>query len=160
MGEHGFAKPTKCPSDDEFRLDELVRTRRQLVASRTMTSNQLEGITNRAAIRSFLCRRHCVYSAELPVCLAGNGEHWVRDIVQYRDESLNVLACIDREIAKIEREIASMLESNPEWKKKAELLETIPGIGKVSSSVILTEFRELGYFNADTLFFPLRSPVD
>ena len=113
MGKHGFAKPTKCPSDDDFRLDELVRTRRQLVASRTMTSNQLEGITNLKAVRALK----------------------------------NVLACIDREIAKIEREIASMLESNPEWKKKAELLETIPGIGKVSSSVILTEFRELGSLN-------------
>ncbi len=48
-------------------------------------------------------------------------------------------------IARIEKAIAAFLKAHPELRKQAELLETIPGIGRITSVTLLSLMPELGH---------------
>ena len=53
---------------------------------------------------------------------------------------------LDQEIEKIRQQIAELIEQNPNLKQKKELLDSIPGIGKVTIPVILAELDNLEKF--------------
>jgi transposase len=50
----------------------------------------------------------------------------------------------DREIKAVEVRIAQLLESDDSWRDKLRLLESTPGIGRTTGSILLAEFPELG----------------
>jgi transposase len=52
-----------------------------------------------------------------------------------------------QEKKQIEREIQRMIQEDPAWNKKSELIKSIPGIGPVSASTILASLPELGTLN-------------
>lgn len=57
------------------------------------------------------------------------------------------IAYLDQEIEKIRRQIADLIGQNPHLKRKKELLDSIPGIGKVTIPHILAELDDLDKFS-------------
>jgi transposase len=53
---------------------------------------------------------------------------------------------LDQEIEKIRQQIAELIEQNPNLKQKKDLLDSIPGIGKVTIPIILAELDNLEKF--------------
>jgi transposase len=53
---------------------------------------------------------------------------------------------LDQEIARIRKQIAQLIEQNQDLKQKRDLLDSIPGLGKVTIPAILAEFDD-GKFN-------------
>lgn len=58
-----------------------------------------------------------------------------------------VLRCLNDQIAAIEREIAKLIDSDDEWKAKAQLIQSTPGLGPVTARTLLAELPELGQLN-------------
>ena len=55
-----------------------------------------------------------------------------------------IIRAIDKELKDIETRIDQTIEDSPEWRKKMELLLTMPGIGKESARSLLAFAPELG----------------
>ena len=55
-----------------------------------------------------------------------------------------ILRALDKEIEKADGELSAAIESSAVWKAKDELLQSIPGIGPVTSRTLLAELPELG----------------
>lgn len=58
-----------------------------------------------------------------------------------------MLKTFDREIERIEETIRKELADMPELKAKAEIIESAPGIGETTASMLVTEVPELGRLN-------------
>jgi len=56
------------------------------------------------------------------------------------------IAYLDQEIEKIRQEIAGLIEQDPNLKRKKDLLDSIPGIGKATIPTILAELDDLEKF--------------
>lgn len=54
---------------------------------------------------------------------------------------------IERQISKVDKEIADHIEHDPGLKEKAQLVKTMPGIGDITASMIVTTLPELGRLN-------------
>lgn len=55
-----------------------------------------------------------------------------------------ILRVLEKEIGRADGELAEAIESSPAWKAKDELLQSIPGIGPVTSRTLLADLPELG----------------
>jgi len=55
-----------------------------------------------------------------------------------------VLKVLDQQIDAIELAIAQLIESHDDWRHKADLLESAPGVGVVTSSGLIAKLPELG----------------
>lgn len=58
-----------------------------------------------------------------------------------------VLAMLEKQIAQLDAEIARLIDSDDDWRAKAQLLASTPGIGPVTSATLLAELPELGKLN-------------
>jgi transposase len=58
-----------------------------------------------------------------------------------------MLTALGKQIAKLDAEIARLIESNDDWRAKAQILTSTPGIGPVASATLLAELPELGKLN-------------
>lgn len=83
-----------------------------------------------------------------------------RELVESRTEHLNrlgttsnklaqkairaVLATLDKQIAKLEKQIRDHIDSDDQWKHLDELLQSAPGAGEGTSATLLAELPELG----------------
>jgi transposase len=59
----------------------------------------------------------------------------------------DVYQFIKKEISKLDEQIKATVQQDPALKKRALLCESIPGIGSISASVLLSEVPELGSLN-------------
>jgi transposase len=64
-----------------------------------------------------------------------------------RKSTQRVLDAINKDIKEIDREIEKLVQSDDEWKDRAKLLGTMPGIGDVTSATLIAELPELGELN-------------
>jgi len=55
-----------------------------------------------------------------------------------------ILRVLEKEIGKADGELAKAIEASPVWRAKDELLQSIPGIGPVTSRTLLADLPELG----------------
>lgn len=55
---------------------------------------------------------------------------------------------LEKQCAKIEAEMERLIRNSSQWKKKDELLRTVPGVGHVLSRTMLAELPELGTYPA------------
>lgn len=62
-----------------------------------------------------------------------------------------VLRTLEGQITHIEAEIARLVESNDDWKHKAQLLLSVPGIGDVTTATLLADLPELGQLNREQI---------
>jgi len=58
-----------------------------------------------------------------------------------------VLTVFKNQIKKIEDKIIHLIESCPEYQKKNEIMQSMPGIGKIASASIISNLPELGYIS-------------
>lgn len=58
-----------------------------------------------------------------------------------------VLRQLDGQIDLLERRIAALIENDDDWRGKAVLLQSVPGVGPVVSGTIVAELPELGRLN-------------
>lgn len=63
-------------------------------------------------------------------------------------ESITTLIeSINHEIDVIEREIGNRIKASPVWRAKDKLLQSVPGIGKTTASLLIVALPELGHLN-------------
>jgi transposase len=58
-----------------------------------------------------------------------------------------LLKTIERQMNKVEQQIRDHIDSMPELKQKTQQLESVPGIGETTASLLVTELPELGRLN-------------
>ena len=66
------------------------------------------------------------------------------------DVKPNIIAHIEwlrKETSDIDRELKQEIKDSPVWREKDKLLQSVPGVGKVTSSTLLAELPELGKLN-------------
>lgn len=56
-----------------------------------------------------------------------------------------------KDIHRIDEAIRKLVQSDDEWKGRAELLETTPGVGEVTSTTLIAELPELGDLNRNQI---------
>jgi len=56
----------------------------------------------------------------------------------------DVLKTLDRQIHSIEHAIQSLIDTDDDWRQKAELIRSVPGLGGVTATTVLAEVPELG----------------
>jgi len=54
------------------------------------------------------------------------------------------ITAFDRKVAAVERRIAAVIESRPDWQKRAAQLRSVPGVGSVTAATLLGGLPELG----------------
>jgi len=55
-----------------------------------------------------------------------------------------MIKTLDRQIEQIEKQIADLIDSDSDWKNKAEILDSAPGIGPETARALLAELPEIG----------------
>jgi transposase len=55
-----------------------------------------------------------------------------------------VTEALERELARLDRDIDSAVQASPVWREKEDLLSSVPGIGKVIARTLIAEMPELG----------------
>jgi transposase len=58
-----------------------------------------------------------------------------------------VLHCLRKEIDKLDKAIAQLIQSDDDWRAKDELLQSVPGVGPATSATLLADLPELGQLN-------------
>lgn len=58
-----------------------------------------------------------------------------------------VLNLLDGQIHKLDKAIAQLIDSDDDWKAQSELLQSTPGLGRVTAATLLAELPELGELN-------------
>lgn len=64
---------------------------------------------------------------------------------------LKVLNALKRELKAIEKQILELLESDDDWRRKIEVLESVAGVGPVTSAALVAELSELGNLNRQAI---------
>jgi len=58
-----------------------------------------------------------------------------------------ILTAIKNQIDKVEAKVVALIESNPDYQAKNEILQSMKGIGKIAAASIISNLPELGYIN-------------
>jgi len=58
-----------------------------------------------------------------------------------------VINTLEAEIRGIEKVIESLVESDEEWRNKAQLIESVPGLGSVTAATVMADVPEIGKLN-------------
>jgi len=95
------------------------------------------------AMKALVARRHQL--VQMHTAETNRIEH-ARDKVIVRSIR-TILKTIQRQMDDIDRQIRDHIDSQPELKRKQEQLESVPGIGETTASLLLTELPELGRLN-------------
>ena len=82
---------------------------------------------------------------DLQTELQNRGEHAVPDVVQKMQARL--LKKIAVEVAKLEAAIAALIKATPHFAELAEIIESVPGLGKITSAGLIAAMPELGQVN-------------
>jgi transposase len=59
----------------------------------------------------------------------------------------NSLQSLKTELKRLDQEIAKRIHDDQEWAAKAELIQSVPGIGEVNAMTLIAELPELGHLN-------------
>ncbi|SIO65814.1 transposase [Bradyrhizobium erythrophlei] len=79
---------------------------------------------------------------DVQTSLQNRSEHSAPDVVQKTQARL--LKRIAREVAKLEAAITAMIKAAPHFAELAEIIESVPGLGKVTSAALIAAMPELG----------------
>jgi transposase len=79
---------------------------------------------------------------DLQTSLQNRGEHATPEVVQKMQARL--LKTIGLEVAKLEAAITAMIKATPHFAELAEIIESVPGLGKIASAGLIAAMPELG----------------
>lgn len=54
---------------------------------------------------------------------------------------------LQQELDDINKELQQLIENNPDWKEKSDILQSVPGVGPNTAITLLSDFPELGSLN-------------
>lgn len=57
------------------------------------------------------------------------------------------IAWLEKRLAETDHDLDEMIRSSPVWLHKAQLLESVPGMGRVTATALLAQLPELGQLN-------------
>ncbi len=66
---------------------------------------------------------------------------------QVNESITTLIESINHELDAIEREIDNRIKASPVWQAKDKLLQSVPGIGKTTASMLIAALPELGHLN-------------
>jgi transposase len=73
-----------------------------------------------------------------------------RETISSQDVRKSIQLIVDtlnKELKRVEKRILALVESDDEWKNKADLLKSVPGVGKTTAATLLSDLPELGTLN-------------
>jgi transposase len=56
----------------------------------------------------------------------------------------HVITMLDKQVAKVEKQIAAMIDANSDWKDKSDILDSAPGVAPDTAHALLAELPEIG----------------
>ncbi len=65
------------------------------------------------------------------------------------------LRWLGRRLADVDSELRTALEASPVWRAKDDLLESVPGVGRVLSLTLLADLPELGRLSRREIAAPI-----
>jgi len=95
------------------------------------------------AMKALVARRHQL--VQMQVAETNHMEHAHDKAVAQSIRA--VLKAIERQMDKVEQQIHDQIDRMPELRQKAQQLESVPGIGETTASLLVTELPELGRLN-------------
>ncbi|MHC4067366.1 MAG: IS110 family RNA-guided transposase [Planctomycetota bacterium] len=122
------------PDERVERLREMTRHRTGLLRMQTCGKNQVNGVLVRVGLQRPYANifgplgRRWLTELDLPAVMRLQVDHW-----------LALLDELGPRILQMDRRIGRLIQDDPIWARAAELLATIPGVGKVTISTILAE---------------------
>lgn len=57
------------------------------------------------------------------------------------------ISWLEQELDDLNKESGSMIETNPEWKEKSDIMQSVPGVGRNLALTLLSDLPELGTLN-------------
>jgi transposase len=130
------------PDDEEFALREHLRARHDLVRMRTMVKNRIHALLHRRGILApsagLFTKAGQAFLDQVELDKAGR-------VILMR--FLGQLEQLDGAIAESTESLRALMRE-PRWAKPAALLQTMPGIGLITSLMILAELGDLRRFRS------------
>lgn len=139
------------PTDENLRDRLLLRTRRTLVKDLIRNKNRIKGHLS-------------FFNIKIPQSFINNNTHWSKRFMSWLDtvtisgedhNGLNALIkqthFLRQSLLEINREILK-LSKTPRYKSKVDLLIGIPGIGRYTAMLLLTEIENINRFSTDDKF--------
>ena len=68
-----------------------------------------------------------------------------------RKSITHILDAIRKQLKDLDRTILKLIESNDDWRQLAALVESVPGVGKVTSATLVAELPELGQLDRQAI---------
>lgn len=62
-----------------------------------------------------------------------------------------MIEVLQKQIDQLDAAIAKLIESDDDWRQRAQLLESVPGVGAVTSATLVAELPELGQLNRQAI---------
>lgn len=62
-----------------------------------------------------------------------------------------ILDALNKDVRRIDAEIAKLVQSDDDWKSRLEILKSVPGVGEVVATTLVAELPELGTFNRNQI---------
>jgi transposase len=90
-------------------------------------------------LRAFLSRRR-----QLLMMIVAEGNRSIHAIDVVRRGIVQIVKCLKKQLAAVDRELEAFIRETPAWNAKAKLLRSVPGVGAVATATLLAELPELG----------------
>lgn len=62
-----------------------------------------------------------------------------------------ILSAIEKQLEEAERQLEAAIEQSPVWKEQAQLLKSVPGVGKQTAHALIAQLPELGEANREEI---------
>jgi len=62
-----------------------------------------------------------------------------------------VIRLLDQQCQDLDRDIAGLIESDDDWRNKARILDSVPGVGPLTANHLVTDLPELGKLNRERI---------
>lgn len=98
---------------------------------------------NSRILKGLVARRNQLI--EMKTAESNRREHAFDKTVRRSIET--IVGMLEKEIEKVEEQLRARIDSQPELKQKAEILDSAPGIGSTTAFLLVVEFPELGRAN-------------
>ncbi len=98
---------------------------------------------NSRKLKALVARRKQLLQMHTAEC--NRKEHAIDVEVERSIEA--IVNAIESQLSNVDKEIDSWIQQMPELKQRAEYLQSIPGIGKTTAHMLVTELPELGILN-------------
>ena len=94
------------------------------------------------ALRGLVVRRRQVVDM-----LTAERNHMAQATPWVRRRVARHIAVLQRQLVAVDRELARLIQANPVWRARDELLRSVPGVGNVTARLLVANLPELGQLN-------------